>query len=82
MHCTRGRSQAERLDNRGGKRTLSWASVPLGGAMRSFIHRKNLENFRKQLAETSDDATRLQLERLLSEEEAKEPAKIEKRDHD
>lgn len=50
--------------------------------MRSFIHRKNLENFRKQLAETSDDATRLQLERLLSEEEAKEPAKIEKRDDD
>ncbi len=56
------------------KRKLSWALVPLGGAMQSFIHRKNLENFRKQLAETNDAAMRVQLETLLSEEEAKEPA--------
>jgi len=48
--------------------------VPLGGAMQSFIHRKNLETFRKQLAETNDAAMRVQLETLLSEEEAKEPA--------
>ncbi len=48
--------------------------MPLGGAMQSFIHRKNLEIFRKQLAETNDAAMRVQLETLLSEEEAKEPA--------
>jgi hypothetical protein len=46
----------------------------LGGAMQSFVHRKNLENFRKQLAETNDAAMRVRLETLLSEEEAKEPA--------
>lgn len=50
--------------------------------MQSFIRRKNLENFRKQLAESGDDARRLQLERLLSEEEAKEPSKPEKRGDD
>lgn len=48
--------------------------MPLGGAMQSFIHRKDLENFRKQLAETNDEPMRIQLETLLSEEEAKEPA--------
>lgn len=42
--------------------------------MQSFIHRKNLENYRKQLAETKDQATRVQLALLLAEEEAKEPA--------
>jgi len=33
--------------------------------MQSFIHRKNLENYRKQLADTQDEATRAQLEVLL-----------------
>jgi len=56
------------------------ARVPLGGAMQSFIHRKNLENYRKQLADTQDEATRAQLEVLLAEEEAKEPAASRRRD--
>ncbi len=58
------------------------ARVPLGGAMQSFIHRKNLENYRKQLADTQDEATRAQLEVLLAEEEAKEPAASRRRDEE
>lgn len=50
--------------------------------MQSFIHRKNLENYRKQLAETNDDATRVQLEKLLSEEEENAPSVPEARDED
>ena len=42
--------------------------------MQSFIHRKNLENFRRQITETKDEAERSQLQKLLAEEEAKEPA--------
>ena len=57
-----------------GKRSLLSALVPSGGAMQSFIHRKNLENFRRQIAETKDEAERSQLQKLLAEEEAKEPA--------
>ena len=48
--------------------------------MQSFIHRKNLENYRKQLADTKDEATRVQLKALLAEEEAKEPAASRRRD--
>jgi hypothetical protein len=40
--------------------------------MQSFIHRKNLELFRKKLAETSDASERREVEKLLAEEEAKE----------
>jgi hypothetical protein len=58
------------------------ALVSLGGAMQSFIHRKNLENYRKQLADTQDEATRAQLEVLLAEEEAKEPAASRRRDEE
>ncbi len=50
--------------------------------MQSFIHRKNLENLRKQLAETRDVEKRLLLEKLLSEEEAKKPAARAKRADD
>lgn len=50
--------------------------------MRSFIHRKNLENYRRQIAETPDDEKRRLLEKLLSEEEANEPSKTEKPDDD
>lgn len=50
--------------------------------MQSFIHRKNLENYRKQLAETKDQATRVQLAVLLAEEEAKEPAASRRRDEE
>jgi hypothetical protein len=42
--------------------------------MQSFIHRKNVENYRKQLAETKCEAERGQLRKLSTEKEAKEPA--------
>ena len=41
--------------------------------MDKFVHRQNLDNFRKQLANTTDPAQRIQLLKLLAEEEAKEP---------
>jgi len=41
--------------------------------MQSFIHRKNLEIFRKRLAEAQDESERSQFRKLLAEEEAKEP---------
>ncbi len=40
--------------------------------MDRFIHRQNLICFRKQLAETKDDAKRRQILRLLGEEEWKD----------
>ena len=48
--------------------------------MQNFIHRKNLEHYRKLLAETSDEADREQLLKLLAEEEAKEPPPLQARD--
>ena len=39
---------------------------------RVFLHRHNLENFRKQLAATKDDAQRQTLSKLLAEEEARD----------
>jgi len=50
--------------------------------MQSFIHRKNLENYRKLLAETTDEGVRRQIEKLLTEEEAKEPPATRRRDDD
>jgi len=41
--------------------------------MQEFIHRKNLEKYRRLLAETNDEAQRRQLEKLLAEEAAWEP---------
>lgn len=65
-----------------GKRKLCHGLGADGGAMQSFIRRKNLENYRKQLAETKDQATRVQLAVLLAEEEAKEPAASRRRDEE
>lgn len=47
--------------------------------MESFIHEQNLVLFRKQLAETPHETKRLQILKLLAEEEAKNcaPAKEE-----
>jgi len=51
--------------------------------MDKFLHRHNLENFRKQLAETKDDAQRQTLLQLLAEEEANEsPAPIDRQGSD
>lgn len=50
--------------------------------MQGFIHRKNLENYRKRLEETTDEAERGQLRKLLSEEEAKEPPATRRQDDD
>ena len=40
-----------------------------------FIHRQNLDHFRKRLAETTDESQRQQILKLLAEEEAKEDVK-------
>ena len=40
--------------------------------MDKFLHHHNLENFRKHLAATKDDAQRRMLLTLLAEEEAKD----------
>ncbi|MCW5695045.1 MAG: hypothetical protein KIT48_22015 [Pseudolabrys sp.] len=40
--------------------------------MENFIHRANLERFRRLLAQTTDEAERRKLEKLIAEEEAKE----------
>lgn len=41
--------------------------------MQNFIHRKNLENYRKLLTETRDESERERLLKLLAEEKAKDP---------
>jgi hypothetical protein len=41
--------------------------------MQKFIHQKNLELYRKRLAETTDVEEREMLAKLLTEEEAKDP---------
>jgi hypothetical protein len=46
--------------------------------MDQFIHRQNLQNYRKLLAETTDETQRAQLLKLLSEEEAKDPSAPQK----
>ena len=40
-----------------------------------FVHRKNLELYRKLLAESKDEAQRQTLMKLLADEEAKETPK-------
>ena len=40
-----------------------------------FVHRKNLEHYRKLLAELKDEAQRQTLMKLLADEEAKETPK-------
>lgn len=42
--------------------------------MQSFVHRKNLEHFRNLLAQTTDEAKRRVLLKLLNEESAKDKA--------
>jgi hypothetical protein len=42
--------------------------------MERFVHRQNIEHYRKLLAETTDEAQRRQLLKLLAEEEAKDPS--------
>jgi len=43
-------------------------------ADREFIHRHNVDNFRRQLAETTDEVRRKLLLTLLSDEEAQHEA--------
>ena len=49
--------------------------------MELFVHRQNLLFFRKQLAGKQSLADRLQLLKLLVEEEAKDRQQSEDRDH-
>ncbi len=53
---------------------MFWFGAASGGKshMEKFVHRHNLEHFRKLLAEATDDAQRQRLAELLAEEEAKE----------
>jgi hypothetical protein len=53
---------------------------PRGAAMDKFIRRENLVLFRKDLAETHDNAARKVILKLLAEEEAKDstPPKVRK----
>ena len=46
--------------------------------MDEFIHRQNLEHYRKLLVETEDEAQRQQVMKLLAEEEAIQPPPKEK----
>jgi hypothetical protein len=43
--------------------------------MEGFVHRQNLEHYRKLLAETTDEAQRRMLLKLIAEEDAKEPSR-------
>ncbi|MEJ2379341.1 MAG: hypothetical protein P8Y71_29460 [Pseudolabrys sp.] len=47
--------------------------------MEEFIHQQNLFLLRKQLAETSHSTRRLQLSKLLAEEEAKNCAPLKEK---
>jgi hypothetical protein len=49
------------------------ALVPWCNPMQGFVHRKNIEHYRKLLAQTANDGDRTLLEKLLAEEEAKDP---------
>lgn len=40
--------------------------------MEHFVHRENLQRLRRLLAETTDEAQRQQVMKLLAEEEAKD----------
>jgi hypothetical protein len=40
--------------------------------MDKFLHQQNLERFAKLIAETTDEARRQQLQKLLAEEQAKD----------
>ena len=42
--------------------------------MERFVHRQNIERFRRLLAETVDEAERRRILKLLAEEEAKDVA--------
>ena len=56
------------------RRTAAAGQGALGAAaVQDFIHKKNLEHYRKLLAGTPNEADRALLVRLLTEEEAKEP---------
>jgi len=48
--------------------------------MQSFVHRKNLEHFRKLLAQTTDDAERRTLLKLLEEETLKDKVPTKAKD--
>jgi hypothetical protein len=47
---------------------------PAGGGMDLFIHRQNVERYRRLLAATTDETRRQQLLKLLAEEEARRPS--------
>ena len=54
------------------RRTKVLAKVPWVSPMQEFIHRKNIENYRKQLECKLEASERKLIASLLAEEEAKE----------
>jgi hypothetical protein len=52
----------------------------LGARVQEFIHRKNLDHYRRLLADEPDEAQRALLLQLLAEEEAKELPPLQARD--
>lgn len=51
--------------------------------MQGFIHRKNIEHYRRLLAgQTLDEVTHRRVSKLLSDEEAKDPPLQKARDED
>ena len=52
---------------------------PMEDDMEQFIHRQNIEHYRRLLSETEDETRRQQIAKLLAEEEAKEPSERQQR---
>ena len=48
--------------------------------MQDFVRRQNLEHYRNLLTKTQDGAERQQILRLLAEEEAAEPPRLQDKD--
>jgi hypothetical protein len=48
-----------------------------GGGMDLFVHRQNLEHYRRRLAGTTDETQRRQLLKLLAQEEANTPSALQ-----
>jgi hypothetical protein len=79
-HCTLdpappyARSNVELTRHLTRPRAVIKTACPEEGVMQSFVHRKNLEHFRKLLMQTTDEAERRTLLKLLTEEKAKDKA--------
>jgi hypothetical protein len=53
---------------------LSWLPPRKEARVENFVHRKNIEHYKKVLGVTTNPAERAMILKLLAEETAKEPA--------